>query len=178
MLLPATPTIKPGNRRVSKATSRPAIMAVADTQVWYVGQVLSEPSGSGPTCLPLSPTPDQMTGLSRPVKTNSEYSGQCLDSRSIALVEPPSHPKFIDPPYKYPCPFRQKAILVTGTNCNGYGVWINKTKNSGLDLMLFNRLRESWRTSPESWHLSRTYNTITVISHTITHGEHLLRVGT
>ena len=62
--------------------------------------------------------------------------------------------------------------------CNGYGVWINKTKHSGLDLMLFNRFRESWRTSPENWHLSRTYNTITVISHTITHGEHLLRVDT
>ena len=43
--------------------------------------------------------------------------------------------------------------------------------------MLFNSLRESWRTSPESWHLSQIYNTITVISHTITHGEHLLRVG-
>ena len=62
--------------------------------------------------------------------------------------------------------------------CNEYGVWINKTKHSGFDLMLFNRLCESWRTSPESWHLSRIYNTITVISHTITHGEHLLRVGT
>ena len=87
-----------------------------------------------------------------------------------------AHRKILSTPN--PCPFRQNAILVTGTNCSGYGVWINKTKHSGLDLMLFNRLRESWRTSPESWHLSRIYNTITVISHTNTHGEHLLRVGT
>ena len=57
--------------------------------------------------------------------------------------------------------------------CNGYGVWINKTKHSGLDLMLFNRLRESWRTSPESWHLSRIYNTITVY---ITH-NHIWRTS-
>ena len=39
-------------------------------------------------------------------------------------------------------------------------------------------LHEPWRASPESWHLSRIFNTITIISHTITSGEHLLRVGT
>ena len=51
--------------------------------------------------------------------------------------------------------------------CNGYGVWINKTKHSGFDLMLFNRLCESCITSPESWHLSREYITsITSIQYT------------
>ena len=44
-------------------------------------------------------------------------------------------------------------------NCNGYRIWINKTKHSGLDLILFIGLCESWRASPESWHLSREYNT-------------------
>ena len=73
----------------------------------------------------------------------SENSGQCLDPRNIVL----------------PCPFCQNATLVTGTNCNGYGVWINKTEHSGLDLILFNRLRESWRASRESWHLSREHIT-------------------
>ena len=63
-------------------------------------------------------------------------------------------------------PFRCRSI------CNGYGVWINKTKHSGLDLILFNRLRESWRTSPESWHLSRIYNTITVY-HAQSHMENI-----
>ena len=53
-----------------------------------------------------------------------------------------------------PCPFRQNSILVTGTNCNGYGIWINKTKLR-YDLIMFNRLPEPWRASPESWHLSR-----------------------
>ena len=37
---------------------------------------------------------------------------------------------------------------------NGYGIWINKIKLRD-DLMMFNRLPEPWRTSPESGHLSR-----------------------
>ena len=48
-----------------------------------------------------------------------------------------------------------------GISVTDMGFGSTRQKHSGLDLMLFNRLRESWRTSPESWHLSRMYNTIT-----------------
>ena len=117
MLLSATPTIKPGHRRVSKATSRPVIMGVTDTRVWHFGQVLSEPSGSD--------LPRRMTGVESTSQKISKHSGQCLDPRNIVPVES-AIPKFIDPPFKNPCPFRQNTILVTGTNCNGYRFWINK----------------------------------------------------
>ena len=58
----------------------------------------------------------------------------------------PFLPKFIDPPYKNPCPFHQNSILVTGTNCNGYGIWVNKDELLGC-LISFIRLTEPWRTS-------------------------------
>ena len=135
MLLPATPTIKPGHR-VSKATTRPVILDVTDTRVWHLGQVLSKPSVSDLTCFSPSPTPDQMTGSEKISNTPDNVWIHVTLSRS----NPPSHPKFIDPPFKNPCPFRQNTILVTGTNCNGYGIWINKTKLCD-GLMMFNLLR-------------------------------------
>ena len=70
------------------------------------------------------------------------------------------------------------TILAHAYICNGYGIWINKTKHSGFDLILFIGLRGSWRASPASWHLSQVQYTNTVTPHSITHGEHRLRVGT
>ena len=50
--------------------------------------------------------------------------------------------------------------------CNGYGIWINKTKLRD-DLIMFNRLPEPWRASPESWHLSRIYYIHSIITFTL-----------
>ena len=52
-----------------------------------------------------------------------------------------------------------------GTNCNGYGIWINNDKLR-YDLIMFNRLLEPWRASPESWHLSRIYHIHSIITFT------------
>ena len=53
------------------------------------------------TCLNLSPTPDQMTGVQL---TSREFFSDTLDNVwvhiTLSRLNPPFHPKLIDPPFK------------------------------------------------------------------------------